>query len=259
MAVEKSESAAFLKSIDGEISFFRSIMRARPIGIHRHFHVLAIQNAMLKDTGRLVHIQDIWDKLRSSYDMDALEAIDLEAEGYESPKSNKSTPISIRSPSPSQNLSGHPFFREEFSLPFDQSFESLISQRRMRATASLPSSSPAPSPVSKPRGGKKRGRTKLSMAGLIGGDSDSSALTQESGDENGGGSPRAGSVVTATDPGTDHADDEDIEMREPSIAPSASPRPARGRGKSTKKGGGRGRGGGAGSTPVGRPPKRRKR
>ncbi|GLB38347.1 putative chromatin modification-related protein EAF7 [Lyophyllum shimeji] len=256
---EKSDSAAFLQSVDGEISFFRSIMRARPIGIHRHFHVLAIQNAMFKDTGRLVQIDDIWAKLRSCYNMDALEAIDLEAEGYESPKSNKSTPISIRSPSPSQNLSAHPYFREEFSLPLDDSFDAMIQQRRMRATASLPSSSPAPSPVSKSHAGKKRGRTKLSMAGLVGGDSDSSALTQESGDEGIVGSQRAGSVVTGTDPGTDQAEEEDIEMREPSIAPSMSPRPARGRGKGTKKGGGRGRGGGAGAAGVGRPTKKRKR
>ncbi|KAF5382742.1 hypothetical protein D9615_002874 [Tricholomella constricta] len=259
MTVDKNDTAALLRSVEGEISFFRSMMRARPVGIHRHFHVLAIQNAMFKDTGRLVHIDDIWDKLRSCYDMDALEAIDLEAEGYESPKSTKSTPVSMRSPSPSQNLSGHPFFREEFSLPFEASFESLISQRRMRDTLSPPSSSPEPSPMSKPRGGKKRGRTKLSMAGLVGGDSDSSALTQESGDENGVESPRGASVVTATDPGTDHADDEDIEMREPSIAPSTSPKPTRGRGKATKKGAGRGRGGGAGSAPIGRPPKKRKR
>ena len=66
---------AFLGSVEGEISFFRSIMRARPIGIHRHFHVLAIQRFILKDTGRVVHISDIWEKLKSCYNLDALEAI----------------------------------------------------------------------------------------------------------------------------------------------------------------------------------------
>ncbi|KAG5732789.1 Chromatin modification-related protein EAF7, partial [Termitomyces sp. T112] len=212
---DKHEAASFLQSVDGEISFFRSITRARPIGMHRHFHVIAIRNAIFKDTSRLVSIDDLWTKLRSCYNLDALEAIDLEAEGYESPKSNKSTPISIPSPSPSQNLAAHPFFREEFTLPFDESIEKMISERRMRATASLPSS-PVPSPPSIPRTGKKRGRTKLSMAGLVGGDSDSSALTQESGDEDGV-SLRASSVVTGTDAGTDHVEDEDIEMRELSI------------------------------------------
>ncbi|RDB17893.1 MRG/MORF4L-binding protein [Hypsizygus marmoreus] len=243
-------SAALLNSVEGEISFFRSIMRARPVGIHRHFHVLAIQNSIFKDTGRLIPRDAIWDKLRSCYDMDALEAIDLEASGYESPHS-------IHSPSPSANLSGHPYFRDEFSLPFDDSFETLISQRRIRATAS-PASSPAPSPVapSKSRGGKKRGRTKLSLAGLVGGDSDSSALTQESGDEDDVGTSRR-SVVTATDAGTDHGEDEDVEMHEPSQAPSVSPKPTRNRGKTAKKPVGRPRTTAATSTT--RPTKKRKR
>jgi MRG-binding protein len=42
------------------------------------------------------------------------------------------------------------------------------------------------------------------MAGLVGGDSDSSALTQESGDEGAGITP---SVITGTDAGTDYEED----------------------------------------------------
>jgi len=222
--------------VEGEISFFRSIMRARPIGIHRHFHVLAIQRFIHKDTGRLVHINDIWDKLRSCYNLDALEAIDLDAEAYELSRSNDSTPSLVRSPSPSApNLFVHPYFREEYSLPVDESFQSLISQRRMRATASVPSS-PAPSPVAtKSRSGKKRGRTKLDMAGLVGGDSDSSALTQESGDEGTTGTGRLGSVATGTDGGTDYAEEEDVEIRDPSPAHSTSPKATRHRSKPGKK------------------------
>lgn len=159
---------------------------------------------------------------------------DLEADGYHSPKSN-SSPISIRSPSPSENLSGHPFFREEFVLPYEE-FESIVAQRRMRSTASLPSS-PAASPIPIPppsvapsprpmasassrRGtGRKRAkntRSKLNLAGLVGGDSDSSALTQESGDEGGMAETPMESVITGTDAGTEYADDEDVEMREAS-------------------------------------------
>jgi MRG-binding protein len=52
------------------------------------------------------------------------------------------------------------------------------------------------------------------MAGLVGGDSDSSALTLESGDEGLPPTPRE-SVVTGTDGGTDFVE-EDVEMREPS-------------------------------------------
>jgi MRG-binding protein len=52
------------------------------------------------------------------------------------------------------------------------------------------------------------------MAGLVGGDSDSSALTQESGDEGTVPNARA-SVMTGTEGGTDAEDDED-ETREES-------------------------------------------
>jgi hypothetical protein len=66
---------ALLETVEGEIAFFRSVMRARPVGIHRHFHVLAIRNAILKDTGQIVSTDDIWAKLRSCYDLDALEGL----------------------------------------------------------------------------------------------------------------------------------------------------------------------------------------
>jgi len=75
MAADDQDTAELLKSVEGEISFFRAIIRARPIGIHRHFHLIAIQSTMFKDTGRLVPFDDIWKKVRSCYDVDALEAI----------------------------------------------------------------------------------------------------------------------------------------------------------------------------------------
>jgi hypothetical protein len=143
-------------------------------------------------------------KLRE-FASDRLRVKDLEAEGYDIHGAN----TAIRSPSPSANLFGHPYFREEFTLPPDEAYEAMISQRRMRATASLPSSSPSPVAESKSRIGKKRSRTKMNMAGLVGGDSDSSALTQESGDEGAVGTP-----ITATDGGTENLEDEDVDMRE---------------------------------------------
>lgn len=81
MTVQSSDDAEdnpvsrFLDSVEGEISLFRSVMRARPVGIHRHFHVLTIRNAIYQDTGRLVSIDDIWAKLRCCYDLDNLESI----------------------------------------------------------------------------------------------------------------------------------------------------------------------------------------
>lgn len=78
MEVDDDETALesrWLDSVEGEIAFFRSLMRARPVGIHRHFHVLTMRNAILRDTGELVAIDDLWAKLRTCYDLDILENI----------------------------------------------------------------------------------------------------------------------------------------------------------------------------------------
>jgi MRG-binding protein len=71
----ESGDVRFLFTVEGEISFFRSIMRARPVGMHRHFHVLSMRNSILQDTGHEVPIDDIWEKLRSCYELDALEVL----------------------------------------------------------------------------------------------------------------------------------------------------------------------------------------
>ncbi|KAH9936400.1 uncharacterized protein B0H18DRAFT_1206740 [Fomitopsis serialis] len=207
-------SVNFLDTVEGEIAFFRSMMRARPVGLHRHFHVLTIRNAILRDTGRAISTDALWEKLRSCYDMDILEGI--EVDGYDPPDIHdipSPSSIPVRSPSPSDNLSMHPFFRHEYSLPQEDTFDNLVFARRMRGSVSLPSTSPAPSPI--PIGpsarSSKKGRSKLkNMAGLIGGDSDSSALTQESGDESIAATPRD-SVAAGTDAGTDFAEEEEAD------------------------------------------------
>lgn len=226
IAMDNQTPDEFLDSVEGEISFFRSMMRARPVGIHKHFHVLAIRNAIHNDTGRVIPVDSIWAKLRTCYDLEALESAvrhpsprlmgtdrwmdPQETDGFDN---GGPYPQVVRSPSPSENLSRHPFFRDEFALPNDDLFDSLVAVRRVRATASIPSSTPAPSPrqASKTRKSKapKRNKNKADMAGLVGGDSDSSALTQESGDE-AAFTPRD-SVVTGTDAGTDYEDDTEVQ------------------------------------------------
>ena len=74
MDVDEPETQ-WLDTVEGEIAFFRSLMRARPVGIHRHFHVLTMRNAILRDTGQLVEVEDLWRKLRACYDLDILENI----------------------------------------------------------------------------------------------------------------------------------------------------------------------------------------
>ena len=68
-----SDAGDFLDTAEGEVSLFRSIMRTRPVGIHRHVHILAIHNSIYRDTGFKVPMQDIWAKLGKMYDLDVLE------------------------------------------------------------------------------------------------------------------------------------------------------------------------------------------
>ena len=85
--------------------------------------------------------------------------------------------------------------------------------------APIASTSTAASTNKRGGGSRKRGKytkSKLNLAGLVGGDSDSSALTQESGDEAGVPETPMESVVTGTDAGTDYAEDEDVEMNDAS-------------------------------------------
>ncbi len=65
----------FLDTVQGEVVLFHAIARARPIGINRHFHVMAIWLAIQKETQQRISIDEIWSKLRTLYDIDALNAI----------------------------------------------------------------------------------------------------------------------------------------------------------------------------------------
>ncbi|KAJ7288280.1 hypothetical protein C8J57DRAFT_1214468 [Mycena rebaudengoi] len=216
---DTAESLEFMATVDGEISFFRGIMRARPVGIHRHFHIINIRNSIHKDTGHWVTIQAIWDKLRALYDMDALEAIRQTVMKLEILPTQRQSPYDLRHPLKTSPLI--PFFRDEYSLPYDAKIEEIIAQRRMRDTPSPISPSPSPQPTTgRTRAGRKRGKSKLDLAGLIGGDSDSSALTQESGDEAMIPPTPRDSAATITEAGTEYGGDEDTEMRDASPDPS---------------------------------------
>ncbi|KAJ4482099.1 hypothetical protein J3R30DRAFT_3456438 [Lentinula aciculospora] len=210
MAGSSAETPAFLSTVEGEISFFRSIMRARPVGIHRHFHVLTMRSSIHKDTGHWVAVDELWQKLRSCYNIDALDAIDFE---YETSLSNKF----VQTP-PIDGDNTQPSLNEEFLLPTEPSLEAHVSTRRVNPVPSPPSSpetsaSPAAIKLKLSRSKKKNGKSKASMAGLVGGESDSSDLT-DSGEEG-----QAPSVVTVTDGGEtiDGEGEDDTEMRDPSL------------------------------------------
>ncbi|KAJ3791259.1 hypothetical protein GGU10DRAFT_338325 [Lentinula aff. detonsa] len=250
MAGSSAETPAFLNTVEGEISFFRSIMRARPVGIHRHFHVLTMRSSIHKDTGHWVAVDELWQKLKSCYDIDALNSIEFE---YEAALSKFPPPQALLTDA---DITKHHFVREEFSLPSEPSLEALISTRRVNPIPSPPSSpetsstSPAAMKAKVSRSKKNNGKSKASMAGLVGGESDSSDLT-DSGEEG-----QAPSVITATDGGetVDGDADDDVEMRD--VTPDTT---KSGRRKSTAKKSVPTRTRASATNPSARPAKKRKR
>lgn len=56
-----------------EIALFRAIMKARPVGIHKHFQLLAVQRSMSVELGEEVDVNDIWSKLATLYSLDGLD------------------------------------------------------------------------------------------------------------------------------------------------------------------------------------------
>lgn len=74
-ATEQELKRHVLDTVEGETCFFRAIMRSRPVGMHRHFHVLSIKHAIEQGTGQSISVDDIWAKLRSCYNLDALESL----------------------------------------------------------------------------------------------------------------------------------------------------------------------------------------
>ncbi|KIJ54746.1 hypothetical protein M422DRAFT_64001 [Sphaerobolus stellatus SS14] len=233
MSTPENENTV-LDTVLGELSFFRSITRHRPVGIHRYFHVMSMQQAIKRDTGVDVPVDDIWSKLEACYDLDALEG--LEIDGYDSADSDASRNHSTSSPVPGENLNGHPFFRSEFQLPWAE-YDPLIAPRRQSST-SPPPVSPLllPTKPGRPRKGRASERAPSRRGSLmvnLGGESDSSALTESENDMDvdvaGSTKPsRRGSVITGTPTETGEDEDEGMETATPARGKRGRGRPPRG-------------------------------
>jgi len=67
------DAKAYLASPLGQIFFFKAACHARPVGAHRYFHVLSMQQRIASETGELLPMQSIWDKLEECYNLQDLE------------------------------------------------------------------------------------------------------------------------------------------------------------------------------------------
>lgn len=217
--------------------------------------------------------EEIMRKLASCYELDTLDAIDMEADAYDDGRSRNSSTDALHPPmSPSQNLNAHPFFNdfstpvEETIFPYDQMYRALMLARRIRPHPSPPGSPtppprelvPEPNTPSKARSGKAQAKAESAP------DSDTSDLTQDSADEEGDEEGHAGDTTAtagnATDGGTDgedmDVDEKDGDQDDEPDASSVPPPRKRGRKRGGPPNNPRGRGAGRGKPAVGRKTKR---
>lgn len=230
---------AFLDTPAGENAFFKAVARARPVGVHKHNHMLSIRMRIQRETGVMVPDADIWDKLNTLYDLAALE----QYEGGSWPRVDVSpAPTPISHPTETDNLRTHGFFQKEFSLV---DFEDIWPLCLARAPATSPSPSDGPpSPAetttsargkapargktqrgrggrtpSRGRGGRGRGRG----APAKGGGDSTSDLTSEDDDKSGADDPgesRAGSTVQSGTPMDEDGDTDQSEEEDEDDAPA---------------------------------------
>jgi len=65
--------APFLSTTAGESVFFRALCDARPVGMHREFHMMAVAAYIKAATGNTVSVDELWEKFKSCYDQNILE------------------------------------------------------------------------------------------------------------------------------------------------------------------------------------------
>ncbi|CAE6487685.1 unnamed protein product [Rhizoctonia solani] len=191
----------FLDTLEGEIALFRSIERARPVGMHKHFHMLTLRRSIRNDSGFWVNVADIWAKLATLYDLDALD--DIDEQRFHPVTGHLLLWPSIWDADLLYNYSAF----NEFSLPYNQ-FDDLVATRR----------------AASPGGENEKPRKRNLNAGLTNDDSDLSDLTEGEDD---------GETDGATEP-PDDAGEDDGEADTPEDAP-VNRRPPRKSGSRTKQ------------------------
>ncbi|QRV92128.1 CT20 domain-containing protein [Ceratobasidium sp. AG-Ba] len=154
---EPQAPEGFLDTLEGEIALFRSIERARPVGMHKHFHMLTLRRSIRNESGVWVDVDAIWAKLATLYHLDALDELDFHQ--YDSATGR---PIIYPNSNSPAVLHNHPWFHE-FALPYAQ-FNDLMTARR------------AATPVGESEPSKPRKRHL--NAGLTNDDSELSDLTE---------------------------------------------------------------------------------
>ncbi|KAG8900708.1 hypothetical protein FRB99_005801 [Tulasnella sp. 403] len=108
----------FLDTVEGEIALFKGVAHARPVGIHKHFHMLGILLSIKQETGRIVGPEEVWEKLATLYNLEALEDLELSGEELDE----------TEAPPPTVNYHSHKCFEKEYELPHQQFYPLIVAR-----------------------------------------------------------------------------------------------------------------------------------
>ncbi|KAH7323316.1 chromatin modification-related protein EAF7-domain-containing protein [Rhizoctonia solani] len=173
----------FLDTLEGEIALFRSIERARPVGMHKHFHMITLRRSIRNESGFWVNVPDIWAKLATLYHLEALD--DIDEQRFHPVTGQLLLWPAVWDADLLYNFSAF----DEFSLPYNQ-FDDLMNARR----------------AASPGGESEKPRKRNLNAGLTNDDSELSDLTE--GEDDG---ETDGATEPADDVGEDDAESHTLE------------------------------------------------
>ncbi|CAG8546069.1 5236_t:CDS:2 [Acaulospora morrowiae] len=124
----KSETSSVEWDVKMEIEFFRAIMKHRPVGIHRHFHMVNVHRDFNANSAVKCTIPELWERFGTYFNLSKLEELDRE---FNEEVDEDSAYV-------------------EFNLPMDEYYNLMIENSKAGSSRG-PSPSPAPSRSQKGR------------------------------------------------------------------------------------------------------------
>ncbi|KAG5437548.1 hypothetical protein PCANB_000976 [Pneumocystis canis] len=100
-------------TVDEEIALLRAICKYRPVGIHKHFRIISIMQEMSSFS---IRSSDIWEKLKTLYDLELLDEI---SERFRSGKNDLGEEYTLQGS-----------YFTEFLLPWEEYGEIMEEHRR---------------------------------------------------------------------------------------------------------------------------------
>ncbi|KAJ1974137.1 hypothetical protein H4R33_006859 [Dimargaris cristalligena] len=114
-----------------EVALFNAMVGRKPVGIHKHFRMVAIYHHFLNSGIQPCTTQDIWEKLDELFDLQVLDDMEFNSDEDDEDTKSRKHPSEPSSPTIRSRVSiHHPQFWKhsfDFELPWDE-YEAIIAE-----------------------------------------------------------------------------------------------------------------------------------